>query len=1322
MTATRFHPVRAGIVNLWHYPHLELPFADGRLVLRGSNGSGKTKALELLFPLVLDGSLDPRRLDPFSSDGRRMRDNVLAAAEAGGHRSAIGYAWITFGRTTEAGAPEHVTVGIGVSGSHERDRVDSWTFVTDRVPGVDLHLLDDERRPVSRPALRQLLGGEQVFDTVEAHRRAVDARLFGLGEARYHGMLELVLQLRKPKLAALLDPDRISLLLSQSLRPIDGEALDDVARGLAELERIGDEIAAMDRTVRALDVLHRDHATYLRAHARSRLDALQRAEDALADLDRLLLDNAAELADATARASDAERAEQVERDEATRADGEIGGLKASDAYRAGGTLADRRQAVANRRSAVDQAARRMRDAQERCGRTRKRLDEANQELAAVLRAIADGSQRLRTIAPDAVGPLDIDLSGPSTDVQIAIRAATAARREAVDAVRQALRAWEAASVRTDEAAKAASQASTKEQEARGGHQAALVRIDAERRASALAAQGWAERHAVVTPEDHQAVAGRLLDGERDDVASLAAQVRQRWEPRKLELVSDEQRAASALAEAARSLEDLRQQRDRVAAAEEDAPPDSPWRTASRDGRAGAPLWRLVDFAPHLEPADRAGLEGALLAAGLLDAWVDPPGVVRPIAADDAFLRPGEPVEGPTLADVLVPEARDDVPPAHVLAILHSVGVGRVEGLTVTVDPTGRFRLGPLSGALRCDRARYVGATAREAERVRRIAELDDAIVVADCEAEARRGALRQIQTAKVALDAAVHDLPDVRALVRALDEATRRQQALDHAVDVRREAEATLNARTREQSDADVQRRRTAASRGLPDDRAGLDAAAGRLASFEKDAASHVSKLEQRPPAERRRADAEAHDADATQNARQAASDHDDLRARLVEEEAELAAIEASLGAAYRDVVGRIHAAEERASTARKAADQHHGRAVGARNEAARLEGARPQLEARRAEAVATQALAVATVEALLHPAFALVLGLQTPTDVARLAEACADVSATEQQLKRVETNLQTRFHDLQRDGGTRLRSTLTSQEGLLVVEVDEEGREPSAVYASRLARRLTEHRALLADKERAIFEDQLLGTLCTSLFQRLRAARAFAREADDELQRRPLSSGVRFGLQWKARQELAPHESVLLDVLRRDADHLGPGDLDAVRRALREALAHLRTEMPGADHRALLDTALDYRRWHRFAVSLHRGAGQPPQELTRHRHAQLSGGEKAAALYAPLFAAARATFAGGYPTAPRLVALDEAFEGIDPHGRPELLAVTVAFDLDLLLTGYDLWLADATVPAAMHAQLHNDPASKLAIAELIHWDGVALEDVVAPVHVQVAG
>src|ERR1051326_7044280 len=73
----RFKPTRAGVINVWDYVDEEWVFADGRLALPGHNASGKTKALEVLFPFVLDGVADSRRLDPFSGENRTMKSNPL---------------------------------------------------------------------------------------------------------------------------------------------------------------------------------------------------------------------------------------------------------------------------------------------------------------------------------------------------------------------------------------------------------------------------------------------------------------------------------------------------------------------------------------------------------------------------------------------------------------------------------------------------------------------------------------------------------------------------------------------------------------------------------------------------------------------------------------------------------------------------------------------------------------------------------------------------------------------------------------------------------------------------------------------------------------------------------------------------------------------------------------------------------------------------------------------------------------------------------------------------------------------------------------------
>ena len=87
---TRFQPTRAGIINMWDYRDEEFCFADGWLVLRGPNGSGKTKALEVLFPFVLDGRIDPKRLNPFAAEDRTMKSNLLFR----GGENAVGYVWL----------------------------------------------------------------------------------------------------------------------------------------------------------------------------------------------------------------------------------------------------------------------------------------------------------------------------------------------------------------------------------------------------------------------------------------------------------------------------------------------------------------------------------------------------------------------------------------------------------------------------------------------------------------------------------------------------------------------------------------------------------------------------------------------------------------------------------------------------------------------------------------------------------------------------------------------------------------------------------------------------------------------------------------------------------------------------------------------------------------------------------------------------------------------------------------------------------------------------------------------------------------------------
>ena len=53
----RWKPLRAGLVDMFYYDAEEFWFHDGRLLLRGNNGTGKSKVLALTLPFLLDGEL-----------------------------------------------------------------------------------------------------------------------------------------------------------------------------------------------------------------------------------------------------------------------------------------------------------------------------------------------------------------------------------------------------------------------------------------------------------------------------------------------------------------------------------------------------------------------------------------------------------------------------------------------------------------------------------------------------------------------------------------------------------------------------------------------------------------------------------------------------------------------------------------------------------------------------------------------------------------------------------------------------------------------------------------------------------------------------------------------------------------------------------------------------------------------------------------------------------------------------------------------------------------------------------------------------------------
>ncbi len=761
--SARWKPIRAGIIGLWDYHQQVFSFADGRLVLRGPNGSGKTKALEVLVPFVLDGSIDARRLDPFSGQERTMRSNLLFGDRKAGH----GYCWLEFGR-----GDERLTLGVGLRASAQSPKVDTWYFVTRGAVGVDFTLVDELRQPRTRARLEEVLPPGTVFERRTDHRQAIDRALFQLGEERYAALIELMLTLRRPQLARDLDPDALSDVLSAGLRTVDAELLTSSAQAFQDLEDVQRRLGELKRAAGAVSDLLGHWRTYLRARAGRRLDEVRGAQERLATVEARI-DESERAAVNEQSAVDAlqERSNDL-LDDRTRAEAAIAALKDSAAYRDQGQLEDARRAAEDADREVGAAKERLDREQDRAQAAQawgaQAAEEARRAGEAAEQARADLEQRLRLAEVEGWRG-DVEALDP---ILVARASALQELQELVEALRATQRALVAAEAALQEAR-------SDEEEKAGLARDAAQELDAARTQAADALRTWHE--ALGAPWNADVALHPLTSALDTDegLASLGAEVRRALEPRRQHTARDRDREQQTEAEARAAAEEGERRITEIEAERDDAPTPPPHRGDPRKDRAGAPLWRLVRFGPGCPDADQAGLEGALEAAGLLDAWVSPGGDDGG-GLDDTFLRPRPPAPGPSLADLLVPEEDGAVDVEHVRAILRGISV---EDAGVRVQRDGSFRLGPLVGRHRPEAPRFVGATARARRRAERIAALRDDVARHRRAEGAARKRGEELDRVLADVEQAADRLPGFDALLRARRAGHRAEAVLEAARD-----------------------------------------------------------------------------------------------------------------------------------------------------------------------------------------------------------------------------------------------------------------------------------------------------------------------------------------------------------------------------------------------------------------------------------------------------------------------------------------------------------------------------------------------------------
>jgi uncharacterized protein (TIGR02680 family) len=1326
--APRWVPSRAGILNVWRYYDEVFTFHDGRLLLRGPNGSGKSKALELLLPFLFDANLRASRLSTFGTAERTMHWNLMGEGASGTTR--VGYAWLEF---RFPGAPDRWFIcGARLQASTHTTAVHADYFTTSlRIgTGEGISLLNEAGQPLTRNALEERLGDHgTVHGNAGDYRGAVRSALFpGLTEQRYDALITALLQLRTPKLSQRLDPALLSTLLSRALPPLGDQEITDLAEGFERLDRQRERLAALDEEVAATRTLAGRQRTYAQRVLRASAAALISASTEFDNLTRAARLSAEEYEAAAAKRMQTERhKEELDRD-AGATSAQIEGITQSEAYQQGRELDLLRQETTG---AGNQAARLRADA----ARKRSEADADGQQVLAARQAADRQSQQVQALENDArhaatragMGSIHAEITeaieAQPTQCRTLLRAALQGRHDQLADVRRALDTHDWAVDRRLQAETDLEVARTALAEATGQQAAAAERHDAALARLVARLAEWAAACHELAFGDPEALRG-LAESEPALIEAVDAAAR---------AVLDEIARDQATTEARR--ENAQAERDELArqvgrlATERDLPPDPPrTRTADRATMAGAPFWRLVDFAATAPDGLQGPVEAALEAAGLLDAWVGASGAVD---GHDLFADPGAlpPAPGRSLADVLVPEPEAAVPAGHIRALLGSIAFGGTlpAGHPAAIGADGSWRMASVHGTWHKDHPAYIGALARQRAREQRIRELTGQIEACD---EALAGldaglAVLRARRAAVANERASRPgHQELNAAVRALASAESDVAAADKVVRHRLE---TLSGREREVTAALRALTSLAAENGLPADRDALTTLERAIAAFLDRAEGwldgHRDLVSARHTLDTLSTQADRSAASAGQREQEA----DDAEARHQQLAAKLQAIEDTVGVDYRKVLEMLTGLRARLTGLRQQIEAAVREVTGLAERLGELKKQRAADAQARDEATAYRDAAARRFRHLATGSFAADSGIP---DLARFAATLAGsdgVTATREAARQVAAawpsvpyapaNLAEAFRRLA-ESVHASRDSLSAH-GDLDLETDEDVHVFTAVIngvrvgAADLLRVLGEEadrsRQEITDRERELFDQTLTGDTRRHLADRIRQANDLVDLMNSRLERVRTASKVAVRLVWQVAPGLPAGTKAARDLLLKDPVRLTDEDRESLHQFFRERIEQAKADDTAASWEQQLAQVFDYTAWHQFVVKVDRANGAGWQPLTRKLHGALSGGEKAIALHLPLFAAVAAHYQA-VPVAPRVILLDEVFVGVDTSNRGQVFALLSALDLDLVLTSDHEWCTYAELSGiGIHQLITGSDGDDAVTTARFTWDGNSL-------------
>lgn len=1332
---------RIGFVNFWLFDDEEFDFYDGKLLLRGHNGAGKSVTMQSFIPLILDGNKSPARLDPFGTTDKHIEDYLLGGIDTEKKEEATAYLYM---ETFHEEKKKYITIGMGLHARQGRP-VDFYGFSLEdgRRIGKDLFLYNKERVPLTKQELKLALGAENtlVEKTID-YKRMVNKLLFGFSTLdAYDEFINVLLQLRSPKLSKEYKPTKLMGILSTVLQPLTEDDLRPLSEAIEEMDKTKEKITELEKDSKQISYFLKTFTNYneilLYQKAKKYLEADEKEveiERAIEENEKTITLKKEELQKTFEKKSELE----VEKTRLERQKENIDDKDLNSKMERRTTLEKEIEKSTARIQKLEGDNETKKDKEKKCEKAIKNMEVEMEKLQKeVKESIIEIDSLSEEIKWNEIG---ISLKDLKEDLSLEID---------FNYLESRLKSYQATLKTILEKLKSKKEEEKKISETEEyidkitkEYQSTLEEIEKEEEKlesllrnvkDNILSMNKTNQYIKIREEEKNNIFSYLKMYERESF-KMAKELFEKIGTTFLKKANEEyynlkekqSREQDKLTESERVLEEIRQTE------EEEIPLDEEEKKTKefleKENIKYLEFYKAIDFKENISDKKKDALEQMLLTSSLLNANIITKSDLKKLEGHKGVFLCKSAKKKKNLTEYLKPVKNEIFATSEIEAILESISIDELENNFLSER---MFQMDYLVGFGSLEiPSKYIGVLKRKEEKLRKIKEQEEKI-------ETIRSLLSNIENL---LQKKKEEIEVIEKELKKFPSEETLQKEEEKRIGFISKSE--LIAKNKEQEESKLAKQMKE-----------LENIVKELSLLKKEISLPLSyeAFEQALESTREILSflSEIKSFTVTYQSKKELSDSwkiqvEELKSDMAiileelyelsqekkKDERELEDLKELLNSdKYKDLSETLHTIKKKLESIPKEIDNLTKESGKLEAEIKGKEETKMLLQQELEEKKKKSSLFESFFEKeyKLHYCFQ-----EEMNNSLSLAKFVTNKLQTRKDSDKSQA--ESNFFSALNEYRLNLNEYNLSQVELFGDFNDEEYKEyyqenrrydVRAMYQGRkltlyelsntLANAIEENHLIMTEQDRHLFEEILLKTIGNKIKERIISSQDWVKNINDIMMNMQKNSALSFGLIWKNKDAESMEEmdtKELVRIFKAPSGTINPKDSEKLITHFRSKLARM-MEYNGdtANYQSIIFDVLDYRNWFEFKMTYQR-AGEAKKELTDKIFSVFSGGEKAKTMYIPLFAAVSAKLNGANTHTMRLVALDEAFAGVDESNIKEMFGILDSLNLDYILTSQALTGDYDTIKEIAIAELLRPNNAQVVAIKRKKWNGKNMETI----------